>query len=101
MTHAETSNRSDVERKPMRFERGMAEQLGQFAVDAQMHGLSPLLRRQAALRLLDLAGNSLMARTETVYMAERWGRVPYLPGLRAPYYLYVGRKRVTHTEGTE
>lgn len=69
MTHAETSNRSDVERKPMRFERGMAEQLGQFAVDAQMHGLSPLLRRQAALRLLDLAGNSLMARTETVARA--------------------------------
>jgi S-adenosylmethionine-diacylgycerolhomoserine-N-methlytransferase len=35
----------------------------------------------------------LMANTEAVHCAERRAGVPYLPGLRVPYYLYVGRKR--------
>jgi S-adenosylmethionine-diacylgycerolhomoserine-N-methlytransferase len=35
----------------------------------------------------------LQSRLETVYLAERWGRMPYLFGLKAPYYVFVGRKR--------
>ncbi len=35
----------------------------------------------------------LRARFDTVACFERSGRVPYLPGLAAPYYVFVGRKR--------
>lgn len=35
----------------------------------------------------------LLARTERVHCIERMGRVPYLPGVRVPYYAYVGQKR--------
>ncbi len=34
----------------------------------------------------------LRNRFDTVYLAERKGRVPYLWGLHAPYYVFVGRK---------
>ena len=34
----------------------------------------------------------LMRRTDPVHCEERMAPVPYLPGLRVPYYLYVGRK---------
>jgi S-adenosylmethionine-diacylgycerolhomoserine-N-methlytransferase len=34
----------------------------------------------------------LEARTERVHLAERQGRIPYLPFLRPPYLVYVGRK---------
>ena len=34
----------------------------------------------------------LQARFETVRLDECYGRVPYLPGLKAPYYLFIGRK---------
>ena len=30
---------------------------------------------------------------ETVYFSERCAAVPYLPGLRVPYYLFIGKKR--------
>jgi S-adenosylmethionine-diacylgycerolhomoserine-N-methlytransferase len=36
--------------------------------------------------------HTLIARTEPVLREERTAAVPYLPGLRAPYYLYIGRK---------
>ena len=36
--------------------------------------------------------HTLAARTEPVVCEERMAAVPYLPGLRAPYYLYIGRK---------
>ena len=35
----------------------------------------------------------LMRRTDPVVCEERLAPVPYLPALKAPYYLYVGRKR--------
>jgi S-adenosylmethionine-diacylgycerolhomoserine-N-methlytransferase len=35
----------------------------------------------------------LQSRFETVRLEERLGKVPYLLGLKAPYYLFVGRKR--------
>jgi len=35
----------------------------------------------------------LQAHFETVRLEERRGRVPYLLGLKAPYYIFVGRKR--------
>lgn len=34
----------------------------------------------------------LQRRFETVSVQERSGRVPYMPGLRAPYYQFVGKK---------
>lgn len=34
----------------------------------------------------------LLEHTEPVGCEERRAAVPYLPGLRAPYYLYIGRK---------
>ena len=38
----------------------------------------------------------LQHRFETVFLAERLGRVPYLPGIRAPHYLFVGRKPMSN-----
>jgi S-adenosylmethionine-diacylgycerolhomoserine-N-methlytransferase len=35
----------------------------------------------------------LLRRTEPLHLEERLAPVPYLPGVRAPYYLYVGRKK--------
>ena len=35
----------------------------------------------------------LQNRFETVRLEERLGKMPYLLGLKAPYYLFVGRKR--------
>ena len=35
----------------------------------------------------------LIRRTEPVHCGEHLASVPYLPGLRVPYYIYVGRKR--------
>jgi S-adenosylmethionine-diacylgycerolhomoserine-N-methlytransferase len=35
----------------------------------------------------------LLDRFETVRLEERAGKVPYLMGLKAPYYIFVGRKR--------
>jgi S-adenosylmethionine-diacylgycerolhomoserine-N-methlytransferase len=34
----------------------------------------------------------LRRRFETVHLEERRGKVPYLPLVRAPYYIFVGRK---------
>ena len=31
---------------------------------------------------------------------ERRGKVPYLPGLTAPYYLFIGRKSAGHSPGS-
>ena len=36
---------------------------------------------------------NLRRRLDTVFCEERCGSTPYLPGLKVPYYLYVGRKR--------
>lgn len=36
----------------------------------------------------------LQSRLETVYLEQRRGKMPYLPFVRAPYYLFVGRKPV-------
>jgi S-adenosylmethionine-diacylgycerolhomoserine-N-methlytransferase len=35
----------------------------------------------------------LLSRFEITYLRERRGRLPYLPGLTVPYYVFVGRKR--------
>jgi S-adenosylmethionine-diacylgycerolhomoserine-N-methlytransferase len=35
----------------------------------------------------------LTARFETRHLSEHSARLPWLPGLRAPYYLYIGRRR--------
>jgi S-adenosylmethionine-diacylgycerolhomoserine-N-methlytransferase len=35
----------------------------------------------------------LRDRFEQVRLEERLGTIPYLPGLRSPYYLFIGRKR--------
>jgi S-adenosylmethionine-diacylgycerolhomoserine-N-methlytransferase len=40
----------------------------------------------------------LQSRLPTVYCGERLGRVPYLPGVRAPWYLFVGRKAAAPAE---
>jgi S-adenosylmethionine-diacylgycerolhomoserine-N-methlytransferase len=34
----------------------------------------------------------LQAHFQTVRCEERCGKVPYLPGLKAPYYIFIGRK---------
>jgi S-adenosylmethionine-diacylgycerolhomoserine-N-methlytransferase len=34
----------------------------------------------------------LRARCDQLHLEEHVGRVPYLPGVRAPYYLFLGRK---------
>jgi S-adenosylmethionine-diacylgycerolhomoserine-N-methlytransferase len=36
----------------------------------------------------------LRERLDTVNLSERFGDVPYLPGLRVPHYLFVGRRRI-------
>jgi S-adenosylmethionine-diacylgycerolhomoserine-N-methlytransferase len=36
----------------------------------------------------------LQSRLETVHLQQARGKVPYLPFVRAPYYVFVGRKRV-------
>jgi S-adenosylmethionine-diacylgycerolhomoserine-N-methlytransferase len=36
----------------------------------------------------------LMLRTETLHLIEGRAALPYLPGLRAPYFIHVGRKPV-------
>ena len=36
--------------------------------------------------------DALAARTSPRHFSERLGVVPYLPGLRAPYYLYIGQR---------
>lgn len=35
----------------------------------------------------------LRGRLDVIFCEQRRGAVPYLPGLRVPYYLFVGRKR--------
>jgi S-adenosylmethionine-diacylgycerolhomoserine-N-methlytransferase len=35
----------------------------------------------------------IRARTDEIHLEERRARIPYLPGLTVPYYLFVGRKR--------
>ncbi|MFM9967674.1 MAG: class I SAM-dependent methyltransferase [Burkholderiales bacterium] len=35
----------------------------------------------------------LVACTDTLHLDERKASVPWIPGIRAPYYLYIGRKR--------
>lgn len=35
----------------------------------------------------------LMSRLETVHVSEHFGSVPYVPFVKAPHYLFVGRKR--------
>src|SRR5262249_30346630 len=37
----------------------------------------------------------LQSRFQTVRLEERLGKVPYLFGLKAPYYLFLGRKEET------
>jgi S-adenosylmethionine-diacylgycerolhomoserine-N-methlytransferase len=37
--------------------------------------------------------HELFALTQPLHFAERTGAAPYLPGLRVPYYLFVGRKK--------
>jgi S-adenosylmethionine-diacylgycerolhomoserine-N-methlytransferase len=34
----------------------------------------------------------LQSRFQTVLLEERVGKVPYLLGLKAPYFIYVGKK---------
>jgi S-adenosylmethionine-diacylgycerolhomoserine-N-methlytransferase len=41
----------------------------------------------------------LRKRLDTIACVEGRGRVPYLPGLTAPYYVFVGRKRVADARG--
>ena len=41
----------------------------------------------------------LRERLDAIACIERGGSVPYLPGLRAPYYVFVGRKRNTPRGG--
>ncbi len=36
----------------------------------------------------------LLSRFETVSLSQRRGKLPYLPLVRAPHYLFVGRKPV-------
>jgi S-adenosylmethionine-diacylgycerolhomoserine-N-methlytransferase len=43
----------------------------------------------------------LQSRFETVKLEERMGRVPYLLGLKAPYYIFIGRKAVGEREQTD
>jgi len=38
----------------------------------------------------------LRSRLETVSLHERFGPVPWLPGLRVPHYLFVGRRPASH-----
>ncbi len=40
--------------------------------------------------------DALAARTTRRYFSERRGPVPYLPGLRAPYYLFIGQRGRSH-----
>jgi S-adenosylmethionine-diacylgycerolhomoserine-N-methlytransferase len=35
----------------------------------------------------------LMSKTAALHLIENCAALPYLPGLRVPYYVYVGRKR--------
>jgi S-adenosylmethionine-diacylgycerolhomoserine-N-methlytransferase len=43
---------------------------------------------------LDAAHVDLLGkRFDTCWLEERSARLPYLPGLRAPYYLFIGRRR--------
>ena len=44
------------------------------------------------VRLSDEYIPALTGCTAALHCEERMGSVPYLPGLRAPYYLYIGRK---------
>ncbi len=37
----------------------------------------------------------LISHTETVHLIEERNRLPYVPFLRAPYYIYIGRKKET------
>jgi S-adenosylmethionine-diacylgycerolhomoserine-N-methlytransferase len=37
----------------------------------------------------------LLARTDQLSLQEGLARVPYLPGVRTPYYRYIGRKRAS------
>jgi len=39
----------------------------------------------------------LQARTETVTLRESTAALPYMPGLRVPYYIYIGRKPLPAT----
>jgi hypothetical protein len=38
---------------------------------------------------------ALLQHTEPINCEERRAGAPYLPGLKVPYYLYIGRKRST------
>ncbi len=69
-----------------------------FHVSARRHGW--LARRfwpgwfgHDGVRLSEEHLPALLRRTDPVVCEERFAPVPYLPGLKAPYYLYVGRKR--------
>jgi S-adenosylmethionine-diacylgycerolhomoserine-N-methlytransferase len=46
-----------------------------------------------AVRLSDEHLPYLKARLQQVHCEELRGRVPFLPGLRVPYYLFIGRKQ--------
>src|SRR5262249_53869094 len=41
----------------------------------------------------------LQAHFETIMLQEHFGKVPYLLGLRAPYYIFVGRKSTAGEDG--
>lgn len=45
------------------------------------------------VRLDSAALSALRAQLETVHLHEGLARVPYLPGLRVPYFVFVGRRR--------
>lgn len=49
--------------------------------------------RHDGVHLRDSTLPCLMAQLEPVYLREGMGSVPYLPGLKVPYYVYVGRRR--------
>jgi S-adenosylmethionine-diacylgycerolhomoserine-N-methlytransferase len=34
----------------------------------------------------------LQSRFQTVCLEERQGRVPYLPGVKVPFYIFLGRR---------
>jgi S-adenosylmethionine-diacylgycerolhomoserine-N-methlytransferase len=42
----------------------------------------------------------LMARCDCMHLEERFGTVPYLPSVRIPYYLFVGRVRSQESAGS-
>lgn len=79
MNHADTSlRRANAPARPTLPPDGIVLELGRFAAEVRQQGLPRALREEAAARLLDLLGNSLLAHREPVaHAVERvvdgWG----------------------------